>query len=159
MINKLLVFIFFCSLLLLGSCGDKNRIYEQNIDIKDNNWRIEDTKEFRFEITDTTQTYNVYFNIRNALFYEYYNLYMSQTLINPVGQKMHIKLHELYLMDKKTGEPLGKGAGDIFDHTVLALKKQQFKIPGTYTIRLTQYMRKNPLPGIMAVGIKVAVAP
>lgn len=158
MINKLLFYVFFCSLLALSSCGDNNRVYEQNIDIKDNNWRIEDSKEFRFEITDTTKMYNIYFNVRNALFYEYYNLYISQTLINPAGEKVFTKLHELYLMDKKTGEPLGKGAGDLFDHTVLALKKQQFSSPGTYTIKLTQYMRKNPLPGIMAVGIKVSVA-
>lgn len=158
MINRLLLLLISVSLLALGSCGDKNRIYEQNLDIKDNNWRIEDTKEFKFEITDTTRTYNIYFNVRNALFYEYYNLYVSQTLINPAGKKLYTKLHELYLMDKKTGEPLGNGAGDIFDHTVLALKNQQFNMPGTYTIRLTQYMRKNPLPGIMAVGIKVAVA-
>jgi gliding motility-associated lipoprotein GldH len=156
--NMVRGFIFLCTFLALISCGDKNRIYEQNIDVKDNNWRIEDTKEFRFEITDTTKTYNIYFNVRNALFYEYYNLYISQTLISPAGQKLYTKLHELYLMDKKTGEPLGKGAGDIFDHTVLALKKQKYSTPGTYTIRLTQYMRKNPLPGIMAVGIKVATA-
>lgn len=158
MIKRQLVFVFICSLLVFTSCGDKNRIYEQNIDIQDNNWRIEDTKEFKFEITDTTQVYNIYFNIRNALFYEYYNLYVSQTLINPAGEKISTKLHELYLMDKKTGEPLGKGAGDIFDHSVLALKKQQFSTPGIYTLRLTQYMRKNPLPGIMAVGVKVAIA-
>ena len=158
MIRIQLVLGFICSLLVLISCGDKNRIYEQNIDIQENNWRIEDTKEFKFEITDTTQVYNIYFNIRNALIYEYYNLYVSQTLINPAGEKISTKLHELYLMDKKTGEPLGKGAGDIFDHSVLALKKQQFSTPGTYTLRLTQYMRKNPLPGIMAVGVKVAIA-
>jgi gliding motility-associated lipoprotein GldH len=82
-------------------------------------------------------------------------MYISATLLDPDGQKLHTRLHEMYLMDKKTGEPMGKGAGDIFDHSVLALKNQQFKKPGTYTLKLTQYMRRNPLPGIMAVGIKV----
>jgi len=157
MIKKLIAFAFLGMLISLSAC-DKNRVFEQNIDIKDNNWRIEDTKAFRFEITDTTQTYNVYFNVRNALFYEYYNLYISQTLIAPNGRKLPTKLHELFLMDKKTGEPLGQGAGDIFDHTVLALKNQKFTQTGTYTIKLTQYMRKNPLPGIMAVGVKVSLS-
>lgn len=154
MIKPLLTYIIFLSIFSLSAC-DSNRIYEQNIDIQNKNWRIEDSKEFKFQITDTTKNYQVFFNIRNALFYEYFNLYISETLYNPDGQKLHTKLHELYLMDKKTGEPLGKGAGDIFDHSVLALKNQQFKKPGTYTLRLTQYMRKNPLPGIMAVGIRV----
>ena len=154
MIKRLVHSLSFLIFISLSAC-DSNRVYEQNIDITNNNWRIGDTKEFRFQITDTTKTYQVYFNIRNALFYEYYNLYVSATLLDPDGQKMHTRLHEMYLMDKKTGEPLGKGAGDIFDHSVLALKKQEFKKPGIYTIKLTQYMRKNPLPGIMAVGIKV----
>lgn len=154
---KPLFLVFFLNIFLLSACENGNRIFEQNIDIKNNNWRISDTVEFRFEITDTTKTYQVFFNIRNAVFYEYYNLYISETLLDPDGQKLHTKLHEMYLMDKKTGEPLGKGAGDIFDNSVLALKNQQFKKPGTYTLRLTQYMRTNPLPGIMAVGIKVII--
>ena len=137
MIKPLVYCVFILSIFSLSAC-DSNRVFEQNIDIQNNNWRIGDTKEFRFEITDTTKTYQVYFNIRNALFYEYYNLYVSETLLDPDGQKVRTKLHEMYLMDKKTGEPLGKGAGDIFDHSVLALKNQQFKKPGTYTLKLTQ---------------------
>jgi gliding motility-associated lipoprotein GldH len=148
----ILLILFFCS-----AC-DPNRIYEENTDIKDYNWKIEDVKEFSFDIKDTTKTYQVYFNVRNALGYEYYNLYLSQTLIGPDRQKLYSRLHEMYLMDPKTGEPLGSGAGDIFDHTFLAVKTQRFPKVGTYKIRLLQYMRKNPLPGIMAIGIKVAVA-
>jgi gliding motility-associated lipoprotein GldH len=158
MIKQLFYFIILLSFFSLSACDTSNRVYEQNIDIENNNWRINDAKEFRFQITDTTKTYQVYFNIRNALFYEYYNLYVNATLLAPDGQKLHNKLHEMYLMDKKTGEPLGKGAGDLFDHSALAIKNLHFKKPGTYTLRLTQYMRKNPLPGIMAVGAKVVVA-
>lgn len=158
MSKQLLVLIIFLSIFSLVGCNDPNRIYEQNADIQRNTWRISDSKEFRFQVTDTTKTYQVFFHIRNAVFYEYYNLYVSAVLLDPTGQKIHSKLHEMYLMDKKTGKPLGKGAGDIFDHSFLALKNQRFTKPGTYTLRLTQYMRKNPLPGIMAVGIKVAMA-
>ena len=154
--------LLFALILVYGtvfliSC-DKNRIYEQNIDIPDNNWQIEDVKEYTFAINDTTQVYDIYFNIRNLLSYEYYNLYISQTLLGPDGNKLYTRLHDMYLMDKKTGEPLGSGTGDIFDHSFLAVKKQHFNKAGTYKIRLTQYMRKNPLPGIMAVGIKVSQA-
>ncbi|WP_034256528.1 gliding motility lipoprotein GldH [Adhaeribacter aquaticus] len=146
------LFTFF-----LSAC-DNNRVYEENIDLANNNWRIEDKKSFDFEIKDTSKSYNIYFNIRNVLSYEFYNLYVSQTLTDPDGQILYTRLHEMYLMDRKTGEPLGSGAGDIFDHTFLAIKNQKFSKEGKYNIRLTQYMRKNPLPGIMAVGIKVAIA-
>ncbi|MGV3502184.1 MAG: gliding motility lipoprotein GldH [Adhaeribacter sp.] len=152
---------FFACMLFLAlwvcSACDPNRIYEENIDIKDYNWKIADVKEFNFAITDTTKTYQIFFNVRNALGYEYYNLYLSQTLIGPDREKLYSRLHEMYLMDPKTGEPLGSGAGDIFDHTFLAVKAQRFTKVGTYKIRLRQYMRKNPLAGIMAVGVKIAV--
>jgi gliding motility-associated lipoprotein GldH len=153
----LLAWIALSGLIFLTAC-DKNRIYEENIDIKNYNWAIADVKEFSFDIKDTTRTYQIFFNVRNALDYEYYNLYLSQTLIGPDREKLHSRLHEMYLMDPKTGEPLGSGAGDIFDHTFLAVKAQRFPKVGTYKIRLRQYMRKNPLPGIMAIGIKVSVA-
>ncbi len=140
--------------LALGSC-DSNRVFEKNQDFKDNAWAIADIQEFRFEIKDTTKKYAIFFNVRNAIFYEYYNLYLKHTLMGPDGKAISTNLHELFLMDKKTGKPLGDGAGDIFDHQVLALKNQTFTRPGTYTIRLQQYMRRDPLPGVMAVGIRV----
>ncbi|WP_254245004.1 gliding motility lipoprotein GldH [Hymenobacter sp. BRD67] len=59
-------------------------------------------------------------------------------------------------MNPKTGEPLGAGTGDIFDHQFLALKQQHFARPGAYKLTLEQYMRQNQLPGIMAVGVRVA---
>jgi len=153
----LFALVLVAGTLILSSC-DKNRIYEQNIDIPENNWNIEDVKEYSFDIKDTTQAYDIYFNVRNLLSYEYYNLYVSQTLLAPDGSKMYTRLHDMYLMDKKTGEPLGSGTGDIFDHSFLAVKQQHFNKVGTYKIRLTQYMRKNPLPGIMAVGLKLKQA-
>jgi gliding motility-associated lipoprotein GldH len=156
MSKQLSAWIVLLGLFLFSAC-DKNRVYEENIDIRNNNWQIEDVKEFSFAIKDTTQTYQIFFNVRNALGYEYYNLFLSQTLTGPDREKLYSRLHEMYLMDPKTGEPLGSGAGDIFDHTFLAVKAQRFPKVGTYKIRLRQYMRKNPLPGIMAVGIKVSV--
>jgi gliding motility-associated lipoprotein GldH len=156
MSKQLSAWIVLVALVFLSAC-DKNRIYEENIDVKDYNWKIADVKEFSFAITDTTKTYQIFFNVRNALGYEYYNLYLQQTLTGPNREKLYSRLHEMYLMDPKTGEPLGSGAGDIFDHTFLAVKAQRFPKVGTYKIQLRQYMRKNPLPGIMAVGVKVSV--
>jgi gliding motility-associated lipoprotein GldH len=62
------------------------------------------------------------------------------------------------LMDPKTGEPRGSGTGDIYDHQILALRNQRFAQPGNYTITLEQYMRQDQLPGLMAMGVRVARA-
>ena len=39
---------------------------------------------------------------------------------------------------------------------LLALPRQRFAAPGNYTLTLEQYMRQDQLPGLMAVGIRVA---
>ena len=65
-------------------------------------------------------------------------------------------LHQMLLMDPKTGEPRGSGTGDIYDHQVLALPRQRFARLGNYTLTLEQFMRQDQLPGLMAVGVRVA---
>ncbi|WP_207432504.1 gliding motility lipoprotein GldH [Sabulibacter ruber] len=143
-----------CLGFLLTSC-DGNRVFEENQDITNNEWPVKLAPVFEFEITDTTQQYNVFLNVRNALHYPFYNLYLRHYLIGPDGKQVNSMLHEMYLMDPKTGEPKGDGAGDIFDHRFRALKNIRFKKAGTYRLKLNQYMRQDPLPGIMAVGVRV----
>ncbi|MCR5888737.1 gliding motility lipoprotein GldH [Hymenobacter sp. J193] len=148
------------SLLFLASC-DTSELYEQNVDLKDAGgqpyvWAVQEKPSFTFTITDTTQLYDVYFNIRNAADYGYYNLYVKHTLTAPDGRPVSMLLHEMRLLDAKTGEPLGSGSGDIFDHRILALPQQRFRQPGEYRLTLEQYMRQDALPGIMAVGVRVA---
>ncbi|MCA8831526.1 gliding motility lipoprotein GldH [Hymenobacter pini] len=146
-------------LLLLAACNP-NEVYEKNTDLKSPLgepyvWAVQDKPTFEFEIPDTTQRYDVYFNIRNAADYEYYNLYVKHTLSGPDGKPISRLLHEMLLMDPKTGEPRGDGSGDIFDHRFLALPNQKFRQPGPYKIVLEQYMRQDQLRGIMAVGVRV----
>lgn len=149
--------------LALSAC-DPNRVYEENTDLKSPSgdayvWDVQQRPSFSFEITDTTARYDVYFNVRNAADYGFYNLYLKHTLTGPDGRPAGpALLHQMVLMDPKTGEPLGAGAGDIFDHQFLALPHQRFAKPGTYKLTLEQYMRQNQLPGIMAVGVRVAKA-
>lgn len=141
-------------IMVLTGC-DKNRVFEENQDIPDNSWQIKNVPQFSFIIQDSAAAYNIYFNVRNAIFYEFYNLYIRAELTGPDGKLLHVKLHEMYLMDKVTGKPLGDGAGDIFDHRFLAIKNFKFPQAGAYKVRLKQYMRRDPLPGIMAVGVRV----
>jgi gliding motility-associated lipoprotein GldH len=136
-------------------------VYEDNADLKSPSgdayvWDVQQRPSFTFAITDTAARYDVYFNVRNASGYGFYNLYLKHTLIGPDNRPAGpALLHQMVLMDPKTGEPRGAGAGDIFDHQFLALPHQRFTKAGTYKLTLEQYMRQNQLPGIMAVGVRV----
>jgi gliding motility-associated lipoprotein GldH len=149
------VLLALAALATLGAC-DPNRVYEENTDLKSPTgdpyvWDVQQRPNFTFAIAD--------FNVRNASAYGFYNLYLKHTLTGPdgrvVGQPL---LHQLVLLDPKTGEPLGAGAGDIFDHQFLALRNVHFARPGNYKVTLEQYMRQNQLPGIMSVGVRVVKA-
>jgi gliding motility-associated lipoprotein GldH len=157
------VLLALAALATLGAC-DPNRVYEENTDLKSPTgdpyvWDVQQRPNFTFAIADTTGRYDVYFNVRNASAYGFYNLYLKHTLTGPdgrvVGQPL---LHQLVLLDPKTGEPLGAGAGDIFDHQFLALRNVHFARLGNYKVTLEQYMRQNQLPGIMSVGVRVVKA-
>lgn len=155
--HKALV-VWVAALLMLTGC-DPERVYEQNVDLPDNNWQIDNAPVFEFEIQDTTQVYDVYVNVRYNLQYDYYNLYLRHQLIGPDSTQLSASLHELLLMDAKTGQPLGSGSSDTYDVQALVLNDIQFSKAGTYKFQLTQYMRRDPLPHIMAVGVRVAEDP
>ena len=140
---------------LLTAC-DPNRVFEENTDFPKYSWDVQQKPSFTFAIADTTARYDVYFNVRYASAYSYYNLYLQASLKGPAGPLGRPMLHQLLLLDPKTGEPRGKGTGDIYDLQALAMPNQHFAKPGNYTLTLEQYMRQDQLPGLMAVGVRVA---
>ncbi len=142
-------------LLLLTAC-DPARVYEQNTDLPEGNWAIDNAPVFEFEIQDTAQQYAVFVNLRYDLDYEFYNLYMQHELTGPDGKQLSEKLHEITLMDPKTGQPIGNGSAGTFDLQQPMLESIKFKQAGTYKLKITQYMRRDPLPHVRAVGIRVA---
>ena len=142
-------------LCVLAAC-DPNRVFEQNIDFPKYAWDVQQKPAFTFAIQDTAARYDVYFNVRYTPAYGFYNLYVKNTLIGPGGLAGPALLHQMLLMDPKTGEPKGSGTGDIYDLQLLALPKHRFARSGSYTLTLEQYMRQNQLPNLMAIGVRVA---
>jgi gliding motility-associated lipoprotein GldH len=147
--------VFLFSLLALSAC-DSARIFDTFTDLEGNKWPIAKVPTYTFEIKETAQAYDLFFNVRNSASYPFYNLYLRHELYGPDGKLLNSALHNLYLSDAKTGEPTGSGSGDLFDHQVRFMQKVHFKAPGKYTVKIKQYMRKDPLPDIMAIGLRVA---
>ncbi|MGB3617312.1 MAG: gliding motility lipoprotein GldH [Catalinimonas sp.] len=138
----------------LAAC-DPARIYEKNLEVPGASWVEDSLVTFEFEVPDSTQAYNVYYNVRNSLDYPFYNLYLTYYLEDSSGREVSSRLQELTLFDPKTGEPRGSSLSDLFDHQILGLPGYRFPHAGRYTFKLKQYMRQDPLPGVLNVGIRV----
>lgn len=153
--KKLLTKTFLIVLSIYCLSCDSNAIYKSYEDLKDTNWFVKNVPTFTFEVKDEAIPYNIYLMIRNASQYPYNNLYLTRYIYGPDGKQISNRLEEIILFDPKTGRPLGKGLGDIYDHKVISSRDFKFPKKGKYTIKLKQYMRQDPLPYIMSVGISV----
>jgi gliding motility-associated lipoprotein GldH len=151
-------FIFLISAVILLSACDESRIYEKNIDFASNDWYVDSVASFAIDISDPSIDYNLYVDVRNAVSYPFANLYIQYNLYDSTKKKLQGKLMRLPLFDKKTGKPFGDGLGDIFDHRFTLNKNYKFPYKGKYVAEVIQYMRQDPLPFIMSVGIRVEKA-
>jgi gliding motility-associated lipoprotein GldH len=135
---------------------DTKRFFEKNEDLKDERWVVSDKPSFEFVIEDTSVPYDLYCNIRNEVSYPKSNIYITYYLSDSTGKQISTALVSEFLFDKKTGEPFGKsGLGDIYDHRIPLLKNYTFKNPAKYKITFEQFMRKDTLEGVLAVGLRI----
>jgi gliding motility-associated lipoprotein GldH len=140
---------------LLVACDD-SRVYEQVVDLQQRHWIVTEKPTFDFAIQDTSERYNLYGYIRNAVSYPYSRVFFTYYLKDSTGREIEKKLMTEFLFDAKTGKPFGKsGIGDLYDHQFILLQDYQFNTAGKYRLELEQFMRLDTLPGILAVGVRV----
>lgn len=140
--------------MVLISCNEK-KIYDEHIDIANSVWNEDSLASFEFQVPSDTMGYRLYYNVRYLLGYPFYNLYISYYLEDSVGNSISSDLQEIILFDRKTGEPLGDGLGDIFDREVLIEENKSFPYRGKYKFKVKQFMRTKDLPGIMSFGLRL----
>ncbi len=140
---------------MLFSC-DSDRLYEQNINLEERCWKVDESMIFDFNIEDSSKPYRIYYNVRNSLEYPYARLFIQYTLSDSTGLQIEKNLNSQFLFDQKTGKPLGQsGIGDVFDHQFLLIEKQVFNYPGKYQLKIEQFNRQDTLRGVLAVGARV----
>lgn len=145
----------FIALSLLWSSCDDARVFEENRELARREWLATDEPDFTFFIDDSAQTYNLYYNLRNSLQYEWDRIFVTYSVLDSTGTALSSKLvyHDLF---DPTGRPLGEsGIGDLYDHQFPLLENYRFPRRGTYTVRLTQFSRQDTLRGVLAVGVRV----
>jgi gliding motility-associated lipoprotein GldH len=142
-----LIFLF-----MLAAC-DSSRYFEENKKINNQEWHSDQPVVLTASITDTSQSYNVYINIRHAGNYRFSNLYLFINSGFPGGQLQRDTLE--CLLAAPDGRWLGDGLGDIRDNRILFKKNVRFPQLGEYRFELIHAMRVNPLKGILDAGIRI----
>lgn len=143
-------------LLVLCIACDDQRVYEKNVDFPSRNWVVSEHPAFEFEIDDTIATYNLYGNVRNSLDYPFSRIFVNYSLTDSAGNTLNRRMIGEYLFDEKTGKPFGEsGLGDIYHHRLPLETGFRFPHSGRYVVTLEQYMRRDSLHGVLAVGLRV----
>lgn len=153
--RSLKTFFIIAILACLTSC-DNSRIFEDNIEIPDNVWNVNNTVKLQVEITDTINPTNFYVNVRQSEGYPYSNIFLFIKTQFPNGQQSNDTL-ECILADEK-GQWLGSGMGDIYDNQIPFKRNVRFPVAGTYTFEFQHGMRVEDLPLIMDVGLRIEKA-
>jgi gliding motility-associated lipoprotein GldH len=148
---KLLYIVLIAA--MFTACED-NRIYDSHLDIKNGFWNETEALTFDFEIKEK-KPYAVIYNIRYSNTYPYYNLYVHYYLTDSAGKSISDHLQRMDLFTPTSGEPLGKGLGDLYDRRILAIPHFTFPYPGKYKMKVKQYMRQSQLPGIASFGLSI----
>ncbi len=156
--SKGVLVLLILSLLTLMSGCDGNSVFEGKKDFSNRFWAFNDPAEFEFEIEDIDKTYNLLFSVRNTSMYPFQNIYLQYYLEDSIGRLQSKELTNVQLFNAKTGIPLGSGLGDLYDIEKPFLEKYKFESVGKYKLRIDQFMRKDSLPEIVSVGIRVETA-
>lgn len=148
MLKSIVVFV-----LLLSVVSCQNADEKVLVNAVDNQWKKNNAQTFSFDINDAQNLKIMMFVVRNNNNYPYSNLRLIASVEH---NKKKISTDTLnYILAKPNGEWIGTGFGDTKE--IVFQYKLNYKFPenGKYSVKVVQAMRKNVLPGIEDIGIKI----
>ncbi len=116
-------------------------------------WKLPDTPTFEVPISDTSNSNNVIFTIRNGSSYPFRNIFLFVTTTSPDGKAITDTL-QYNLADEK-GKWYGKGFGDIHELNLPYKSNVYFPRKGIYVFKIQHGMRIENLKGVYDVGLKI----
>ncbi|HHJ11410.1 MAG TPA: gliding motility lipoprotein GldH [Bacteroidetes bacterium] len=137
--------------IFINGC-DPDRVFEENKEIPEYNWKMNDPVQFKVLVKDTVSSHAVYVNIRNFSDYPYSNIYLFIHVISPTGAELTDTVN--FLLADKRGKWLGRGLGDLYFLQLPYKQHIRFPYSGVYTFVIKQGMRTD-LKGIRDVGLRV----
>lgn len=144
----------FALLLLVVAGCDNARLFEENREIENNSWNMNQKLKFDFDIADTQTPYNLYFNLRHTDDYPFSNIYVFFHTTMPGGQTSTDTV-EFQLANPQTGAWLGKGQGELHDCQMRFRSGMRFAKAGHYSLEIEQAMRTENLDGIKDAGFRI----
>lgn len=142
-----------CLLIGLAACTEDNALLDRTTDLKAQQWFTADSLSFDFEVSDTVHPFTIYVNVRHSAQYEWQNLWVQLSTLQPDGTETNQRV-ELPLSEPD-GRWYGDCRGDICFHRVTVQPAAFFPMAGTYTLRLSQLMRENPVEHLLGMGIRI----
>lgn len=151
----------FAMVMAIGlvSCNS-DLVFSEYRAMKDGKWEINNVAHFEFSGMDSTQTHNMFINIRNDDNFAFSNLFLIAELEYPDGNTVKDTLE--YQMATPNGEWLGKGLGSMKENKLWFQEKIVFPDSGVYKVNISHAMRHNGnvegihvLDGITDVGLEI----
>lgn len=145
---------FILVVILLASSCNTLDVFEKDVAIPGQAWSSGFKPEITFDITDTASLYNIFVVVRHTDAYRYNNIWMNVYTRVPNDTARTQRL-DLRLATDDRGW-LGSGMDDIFEHRILITNTpQQLNRKGSYSFKLENIMREDPLQHVLNVGIRV----
>jgi gliding motility-associated lipoprotein GldH len=134
----------------LNSCNS-DVFFEEQKSINNAVWNYSDSLQYKFEIKDTSQRYDMSLRFDYSEAFAYQNVYLQLHTTFPDGKKKS-KVISFELFDA-TGKVLGKGTKDACKVQIMLQENAWFNQSGNYTLTINQNMRTDQLAGISQVGL------
>lgn len=151
-----------CLMLLacLSACRPSPQ-FQQHYNLPKAQWSSGFRPTFQFRIADTAAAYQLFLLIRHTDAYPFSNIWLTMESRGPLDNAFK-KLRVEVPLAAASGQWLGRGMGEIWEQRVPINSLQSpafFPHAGLYTIRLTQDMRRDPLPEVLTVGLRIEKLP
>ena len=145
-------------LIVASSCADNNLVFEENIEIPNEEWSVAEKAILETEISDTLSSHNFLINVRNTERYPYRNLYVFVKTIFPNGKSSRDTVG--IILADATGRWLGDGGGYLnssshLSNTIMYQYNRRFPLSGNYRFEIEQAMRTDTLVGIKNIGLRI----
>lgn len=158
MIHRLAPFLILILIWVVSCKAPSLNVFEKNIPIKGGAWAYEVRPSVRFDVTDTTASYNVSVVCRHTDGYGYKNLWLLISTRQPGDTASKKDRFELTLQDN-SGRWYGTGMDDIWEQRIPLFPNVHFSKTGAYTVVFEQDMRDSLLRGILDIGLRVEKTP
>jgi gliding motility-associated lipoprotein GldH len=156
-LREKVVFLFLFSSLFFSSCDmGQQTVYEEYHKMENIVWEKFDNQVFEINDLEENQAYDVYLEIRHLPEYPFDYFFFTLAVIQPDGN-YRAQEYKPYL--KKAGVWESDCMGDFCDFSFPVKKHFYINQKGSYKFEFENRMPKNPLIGVIEVGLVIKKSP